>query len=226
MSARALFVTASGTEVGKTLVTAALAHQLRARGESVRVLKPVASGFDPAAPEASDTGLLLAAAGVAPTAEAIAVATPWRFAAPISPDMAAAREGRAIPFDALVAHCRTACAADAAVLIEGIGGVMVPLDATRTVRDLIAALGIPAVLVAGSYLGALSHALSAAEALAARGIPIAGMVVSESETSPVPVAESAACLARFLAPVPVLTVPRLDGPRPWERAPDLTGLVP
>ena len=78
--------------------------------------------------------------------------SPWRFAAPLSPDMAASRERRSIPFDALVAHCRAASERRGVTLIEGIGGVMTPLDAEHTVLDWIAALGAPALLVVGSYL--------------------------------------------------------------------------
>jgi dethiobiotin synthetase len=220
-----LFITAAGTDVGKTLITCALAHQLKARGDPVRVLKPVASGFDDDAPQDSDTCHLLSAAGVEPTAAAIEAATPWRFHAPISPDMAAAREGRAIDFAALTDHCRAALTGEGVTLIEGIGGTMVPLTAGETVRDLIKALDIPAVIVTGSYLGALSHALTAVGSLATQDIKIAGIVVSESETTPVPLAETAAALARFTQ-IPVLTVPRLTpGARAWEQVPDLTGLM-
>ena len=102
--------------------------------------------------------------------------------------MAAARAGRAIPYDAVLAHCRDAVASNDVTVIEGIGGTMVPLDARHTVRDLIAALDIPAVVVSGSYLGALSHTLTAVQSLAALDIRVAGVVVSESETSPVPIA--------------------------------------
>jgi dethiobiotin synthetase len=194
------------------------------RGDPVRILKPVASGFDDAAPEDSDTCHLLRAAGVEPTAAAINAATPWRFRAPLSPDMAAMREGRSIDFAALTNHCRDTLSGDGVTLIEGIGGTMVPLTAHETVRDLIKALDIPAVLVTGSYLGALSHALTAAGSLTALGIQIAAIVVSESETAPVPLADTAQALARFTQ-TPVLTVPRLTpAPRLWEQVPDLTAL--
>lgn len=225
MTRQALFVTASGTEVGKTLVTAALAHQLRTKGATVRVLKPVASGFGDPDPLASDTAILLEAAGLPFNSENIDACTPWRFPDPISPDMAAARAGTEIPFDGLTDHCRTAMAEDGTTLIEGIGGTMVPLDSAHTVRDLIRALSVPAVVVSGSYLGALSHALTAVQSLTAVGVTVAGVVVSESAESPVPVAESVSCLGRFLPDIPVLTVPRLGGARPWEEAPDLTPLL-
>ena len=204
----AVFVTSSGTSIGKTLVTLRLIEELRAAGRSAQALKPVASGFDAAHPEGSDTALLLRAQGLDLGAKSLDAVSPWRFAAPLSPDMAASRERRSIPFDVLVAYCRAASERRGVTLIEGIGGVMTPLDAVHTVLDWIAALGTPALLVVGSYLGTLSHSLTAASALRARGVTIAGVVVSESEDQPVPAAETAATLARFLAPVPVCVLPR------------------
>ena len=218
-----LFVTASGTGVGKTLITAALAWQLRARGDAVEALKPVISGFDDHAIDASDTGVILRALARAPTPAAIEQVSPWRFAAPLSPDMAARREGRRIDFDALIAWCRQRTRSGAHLLIEGVGGVLVPLDGQHTVRDWIEAVGAPAVIVGGSYLGTISHTLSACEALTARGIAIAAIVLSESPDSPVPIEETAECIARFAHDVRVLVMPRLTGEEPWRTASDLLG---
>src|SRR5688572_6101161 len=203
-----LFVTSSGTGIGKTFVTLKLIAELKAAGRRVRALKPVASGFDAAHPADGDAGELLRALELEPTAANLDAMSPWRFAAPLSPDMAAARERRAVPFDALVAHCRAAGRSGDVTLIEGVGGVMVPLDDERTVLDWIAALEVPALLVVGSYLGTLSHSLTAAAALRSRGVTIAGVVVSESEEHPVPAAETAATLSRFTAPIPVRVLPR------------------
>jgi dethiobiotin synthetase len=202
-----LFVTATGTDVGKTFVVTRLVADLRAARRSVLALKPVASGFDAADAVASDAGVLLGALGLAPTAANLDAVSPWRFAAPLSPDMAAARERRAIPFAELVEFCRAPRAADV-TLIEGIGGVMVPLDAEHTVLDWIAAVGAPAVLVAGSYLGTLSHTLTAVAALRARGCTLAAVIVSESEEQPAPLEETAATLRRFVQPVEVCALAR------------------
>ena len=213
-----LFVTASGTDVGKTFVTLRLIDELTAAGYRVRALKPVASGFDEATPGASDTVALLRAQGLEPSAANLDAVSPWRFAAPLSPDMAAARERRAVPFAALVDFCRAPCTADV-TLIEGIGGVMVPLDATHTVLDWVSALGAPTLLVVGSYLGTLSHCLTAAAALQTRGARVAGVIVNESAEQPAPAAETATVLARFLRPTPVQVLPR-------HAARDATPLLP
>ncbi len=192
-----------------------MASDLARAGKRVRVLKPVISGFSEDDMEDSDSAVLLRALGRQPTPAAVAAMSPWRFAAPLSPDMAAAREEKTIDFDVLVRFCRDAIDGDDEItLIEGIGGVMVPLTETHTVLDWIAALDIPALVVVGSYLGTLSHTLTAAQALRARNVSVAGVVISESEDNPVALAETAATLARFLPGLPIRTLPRM----PWADA--------
>lgn len=202
----AYFVTATGTGIGKTFVTAGLVRHWRAAKREALALKPVISGFDPAAARESDSGLLLEAMGMAVTAETMARISPWRFAAPLSPDMAAAREGRNIDYDALLDYCREEIAAcRGSSLIEGVGGVMVPLDARHTVLDWIAALELPAILVAGTYLGTMSHALTAFHALAHAGVKVAALVLNDGcGHGAVPVGETKASLARFLPDVPIV----------------------
>lgn len=177
-----LFVTATGTDIGKTFVCAALIRHLRAASRPVRALKPVISGFDAADPSASDTAVLLDALGLPVCAARIAEVSPWRYAAPLAPNMAARAEHRTVDFDDVVAFCRRhiADAVSETVLIEGVGGVMVPLDDTHTVLDWIAALRVPALLVTGSYLGAISHALTCAEVMRARGVLPAAILVNET----------------------------------------------
>jgi len=206
----AVFVTASGTDIGKTFIAEAMLREWRAQGHQVAVLKPVISGFDPAHAAETDTGRLLIAAGAEITDDSIALVSPWRYAAPLSPDMAAAREGRTVPFDDVVAYCLAAIneahETGMYLLIEGIGGVMVPLDDTRTVADLVGELGIPAIVVGGSYLGSLSHTLTACEALQARRVPIDTIVISETPDSEVPLAETRDTVARFVGKIPVEAV--------------------
>lgn len=204
-----LFVTSTGTGIGKTFVTTGLIRHLRAQGRAVEAFKPVISGFDPAQTEDSDTGLLLAALGRPVNEAEIGRVSPWRFAAPLSPDMAAAREDRALDFDALVRFSRDALAAPAdAVLIEGVGGIMAPLERTHTVLDWMGALDVPLLLVAGSYLGAISHTLSAAAVLRAQGRAPAMIVVSESEGASVDLEETAGTISRFVRNVGIVALPR------------------
>ncbi|HEY3814586.1 MAG TPA: dethiobiotin synthase [Caulobacteraceae bacterium] len=181
----AVFITGTGTDVGKTYVAAALVRALVSRGVAVDVLKPVASGFDPAAPQGSDPWMLIEALGRTPTMAEIERVAPFRFRAPLSPPLAAQMEGRALIADAVIDLCRTRMRETSGVLIiEGAGGVMSPVDDHATFLDVIAALRVPALLVAGSYLGTISHTLSALEVLRARGVEVLEVAVSESEDSP------------------------------------------
>ncbi|MGD0145036.1 MAG: dethiobiotin synthase [Rhizomicrobium sp.] len=205
----AFFVTATGTDIGKTFVTAGLVRHLRKANAQVSALKPVASGFDIATAAVSDAGVLLEALDVPITPESIERISPWRFAAPLSPDMAAAREGQAIDFESLVALCRDAIAAEPGTLfIEGVGGAMAPLDQTHTVLDWMAALRVPLVVVAGSYLGTISHVLTALDVLARRELNVAALVIDDSADGAVPLEETMATLRRFV-PAPVVLIPRV-----------------
>ncbi|MDP1733468.1 MAG: dethiobiotin synthase [Sulfuritalea sp.] len=203
------FITGTGTDIGKTWLACALLRHWRAEGRGVAAFKPVLSGFDPAHPAISDAGALLAALGrEASPAELDAIA-PWRFVAPLSPDMAAEREGRRIDFEQLVGFTRRAVAApDQAVLVEGVGGVMVPLDDTHTVRDWIAASGLPCVLVAGSYLGSLSHTLTALEALQKLGAGVTAIAVNETPGSAVALDATLESLSPHVAGISLVAIAR------------------
>jgi dethiobiotin synthetase len=208
----AYFVTSTGTDIGKTFVTAGLIRAFRAAGRKVSALKPIVSGFDIATSALSDPGVLLGALDEPITVEALARLSPWQFAAPLSPDMAAAREGKAVPFDAMIKLCRDAIAVETGTLfIEGVGGVMVPLDDKRTVVDWMVALRLPLVLVAGGYLGTISHTLTALDVLARAKLEVAALVINDSGDGAVPLDETVATLGRFTR-VPITTLPRVKAP--------------
>jgi dethiobiotin synthetase len=206
----AIFVSATGTDVGKTFVTTGLIRHFRKDNRAVDAIKPVVSGFDPAALPASDPGALLAALGRPLTIEEAERISPWRFAAPLSPDMAARREGRAIDFGAVTEFCRRAMAARRGHLfIEGIGGIMVPLDESRTVLDLITQLRLPLLLVAGTYVGTVSHTLTALQVLTRRNLDVAAVIVSESQASAASLDDTVAMIARYSDSIDVIGIPRL-----------------
>lgn len=209
---KTLFVAGAGTDVGKTYVTAALTRALIAAGKTVAVFKPVASGYDPAAPEESDAGRLLEALGREITPETIHDVCPLRFAEPLSPPAAARREGVTLMLEDLVASCRARIAAAPAdvLLIEGVGGLMSPLTDTATGLDLMLALEAPTILVGGTYLGGISHLLTAAEVLTARGLTTAAVVASESPPPAPDFAETVEDMRRFLEPAPLFAAARGD----------------
>lgn len=203
------FITGTGTDIGKTWLACALLRHWRAEGREVVAFKPVLSGFDPLQPQASDAGALLAALGREATRAELDVIAPWRFAAPLAPDMAAGLEGRRVDFAELVGFTRRCVSADFQhTLVEGVGGVMAPIDETHTVRDWIAAAGLPCVLVSGSYLGSLSHALTALEALARVGAGVTAIAVNETPDSTVRLESTLESLARHVSGIPVLSIAR------------------
>lgn len=206
----AIFVTATGTEIGKTFVTAGLIRHYRKAGGAVGAIKPVMTGFSAEVAESSDAAVLLAALGRPVTLPEIERIAPWRFKAPLSPDMAARLEGRTTGFDEVVEFSQSAITSRRGVLlIEGIGGVMVPLDDRRTVLDWMSVLRIPIVLVAGTYVGTLSHTLTALEVVARRNIDIAAVVVNESEQSAASLADTVATLQQFAGSIDIVALPRL-----------------
>ncbi len=205
----AVFITGTGTGVGKTFVAAGLIRYFRGLGRPVAALKPLVSGFDSAAPSGSDPAVLLEALGREVTTDELNRVSPWRFRAPLSPDMAARAENRAIDFQAVADFCRAAITrSDGALLIEGIGGIMVPLDEHHTVLDLMIALNLPLILVAGSYLGTLSHVLSAQDVILRHALDLRAIAVSTTEGATVPLDATLATLANF-ARAPLLGLRRL-----------------
>ncbi len=206
---KAQFITGTGTDIGKTWLACALLRHWRGEGRRVAAIKPVLSGFDAQHAGASDAGQLLAALGCEVSTAELDAISPWRFIAPLAPDMAAAKEGRDIDFVELVAFTRRCVSADfQCTLVEGVGGVMAPLDSRHTVRDWIAASGLPSLLVTGSYLGSLSHALTALEALRKVGAGVTAIIVNETPGSAVGLDATRQALSHHVADIPLLAIPR------------------
>ncbi len=203
---KSVFVAGTGTDLGKTHIACALLRAARARGLSVDAFKPVVSGFDPAEPETSDPARLAAAMG---RPDAWPEISPRRYRAPLAPNLAARLEGETLAIADLVADCRVWLETrdvDLA-LVEGAGGVMSPMTDDATNLDLMIALGLPVVLVAGSYLGTASHLLTALEVLRARGLTVAAIVVSESLDAP-DLGQTVDMLRAFERQTPIVVAPR------------------
>jgi len=201
-----LFVTSSGTDIGKTTVCCRLLEAVPSK-MAVRCIKPVVTGFDPTAPDSTDTAQLLEAQGLEIDATSIEATSPWRFRAPLSADMAAKRQDSVISFDELVAFSQPPPGIELN-LIEGIGGVMAPIDDQHTVLDWIGTLDAKVLLVVGSYLGSLSHTLTAVGALSHRAQELFAIVISQSTTEPVPTIETAASLEHYCGGIPITIMPR------------------
>lgn len=199
-----LFISATGTEVGKTIITAALLACLAEHGRAVVALKPAESGCSPLA---LDAEWLATLSGRPDLAYARGFS---RLHAPLSPAAAAARAGTAPPSSRSLADaCRAFFAAKQTVLIEGAGGILVPLNDTETMADLATALGFPVVLVARDELGTLSHTLTAYEASVHRGLRVAGVVLNRARAEVAADPSSNLRMLRQRLPVPVLAFPEL-----------------
>lgn len=177
MTASSLFVAGTDTEIGKTLVSSALLHGFARAGLRAAAMKPIASGavVRDGVLHNEDADQLDAAANVALPND---VRTPFMMREPIAPHIAAAREGITLDIARIVDAHRIAMTKADIVVVEGVGGFRVPLTDTLDTADLAVALNLPVVLVVGMRLGCISHALLTAEAIAARGLKLAGWVAN------------------------------------------------
>jgi dethiobiotin synthetase len=170
-----VFVTGTDTGVGKTRVAVALLHALTAGGVRAVGMKPVAAGFEPGGKINGDVLALAAAGNVdAPLADR----NPYAFAEPVAPHLAAEDAGLPIVLSGIsAAAARLAALADA-LIVEGAGGALVPLDERHDMLDVAARLDLPVLLVVGMRLGCLNHALLSAVAIRRRGLAFAGWIAN------------------------------------------------
>jgi dethiobiotin synthetase len=181
LDARGLFVTGTDTEVGKTVVASAIAATLAARGERVAVFKPVVTGIDEPTGAPPDHQLLKASAHSAQEHDAV---SPYRFGPPVSPHLAAGWAGVRISPSRLRACAALAAAAADVLVVEGVGGLLVPITRDYLVRDFARDLGLPLVVVARATLGTINHTLLTLESARAAGLDIAGVVFNQWPEEP------------------------------------------
>lgn len=204
-----IFVTGTDTGVGKTVVSAALALFLRRRGLEVGVCKPVETGVADPSALGPDATLLKWAAASSDPPEAIC---PCRLRAPLAPSMAASREGVRIAPSDLSDAVHTVSQGKDFVIVEGAGGLMVPINGGFLIADLAKNLGLPLLIVCRPGLGTINHTLLTV--LAARGmeIPLAGFIVNGMPDHPGEAEEAAPHALASLASADLLGVlPRVEG---------------
>lgn len=176
----AVFVTAIGTDCGKTHVSAALLRELTAQKRAPLALKPLMSGYSPAELEKSDAGRLLSACGRPVNLETVAEVCWKSFPEWAAPNVAARRAGIVLDYPALLDFTQARLSGhDGPAIVEGAGGVMSPLTDTHTNLDLMSDLELPVLLMASNYLGAVSHTLTALEVLRQRGLTVAAVAVTQ-----------------------------------------------
>jgi dethiobiotin synthetase len=206
-----IFVTGTDTGVGKTLVSSALVRRLMQMGCAVGVMKPVETGVQSDLFDQTDAGRLMAAAGVG---ERLDLVCPYRFHAPLAPLAAANAEGRDIDMQDILRSYARLAGQHAFMVVEGAGGLLVPVGENWSMRDLIAKLGLPVVLVGRAGLGGINHVLLTLECLRREGIVVLALMLNETAAPRTPVEReqiaSTVTLLHERAAVPVL------GPLPYQ----------
>ncbi len=172
---RGVFVTGTDTEVGKTVAACAIAATLVANGERVAAFKPAVTGLTETAAAIPDHDLLRRSAGSDQPAEAV---SPYRFGPAVSPHLAAELAGIEIAPGHLVAGAEAAAAHVDALVVEGVGGLLVPLAPDYLVRDFAVELGLPVVIAARPALGTINHTLLTIESARSVGLDVAAVVLT------------------------------------------------
>ena len=214
------FIAGTDTEIGKTLVSCALLSALAQQGMRAAGMKPVAAGAEwrDGAWHNEDVDLLAANSNfIVPPA----LANPYLLRQPIAPHIAAGLEGREIDMAHIIACYQQIAALADAVVVEGVGGFRVPLNAHADTADLAQQLALPVILVVGLRLGCISQTLLTAEAIAARGLQLAGWVANASAAE-MPFADDncATLAARLNAPL-LGRIPHLAQPQAASALPHL-----
>ena len=183
-----LFITATDTEVGKTVIAGAIANHFLRQNRKVAVLKPIATGCVPRREGlvSEDAEFL---ASCADARFPLDIICPVRYREPLAPQVAADRAKQPVDYEAITRSLTLMICDSDIIIIEGIGGLMVPLDPKHTTLDLAKWLGLPTVIVARPTLGTISHTLLTVEALRRAGIPIAGIVINRYPADSASIAE-------------------------------------
>jgi dethiobiotin synthetase len=210
-----VFVTGTGTEVGKSVVAAVIARTLLAQGRSVGVFKPAVSGLDESGE--ADHELLRRASG---SEQAPAEIAPYRYGPPVSPHLAAELAGEEIDPARLRRAAEVAGDGVDALVCEGVGGLMVPLTTDYLVRNFAADLGLPLVVAAGPGLGTINHTLLTVEAAWGAELDVTAVVLTPWPEDPSPMEVSNRDTIAELSGLDVWTLPEIDLAEP-EGWPDL-----
>lgn len=212
MRSPGIFVTGTGTEVGKTVVAAAIARTAVAGGRSVSVFKPALSGLDElGAREEADHELLRRASG---SSQSDAEIAPYRYGPAVSPHLAARMAGEPIAPERLLAAADEAARAAEVLVCEGVGGFLVPLAPGYLVRDLARELELPVAIAASPGLGTINHTLLTIEAVRAVGLDLVAVVLTPWPRRPGELEESNRETIARLGGVRVEALPEIDLGRP------------
>ena len=222
---KGIFITGTDTGVGKTVVASTLARLLHERGTDVGVMKPVTSGCaeENGRMVSEDAGLLAWGAGISQVDHDMA---PYLLRLPVAPYEAANREGKRIDFRRIASSMSCLSARHDFMIVEGAGGLMVPLAEGLLVADLIRYLSLPVLVVARAGLGTINHTLITCFTAVNLGIKVCGVVINDYPESPGIAEESAPRMISSFAGVPLLGVfPHQGGKDPREVVARLSALL-
>jgi len=209
--ARGVFITGTDTGVGKTIVTAAVVTALTAKGINTGVMKPIVTGVGECTAGLPDPDWLTTITGLCDPPDLIA---PYRFRTAAAPLIAAARDGQAIEPARIIGAFQALSARHDCVVVEGIGGVIVPITPDFFIADLARQMGLPVLIVARAGLGSINHTLLTLECLRSRGAPILGLIFNHTARPPSVPDESDT----------IQTILRLSGLRSFGELPYCAGL--
>lgn len=220
---KGIFVTGTDTGVGKSIVAAALAYALRSKGHDVGVMKPVHTGCKSTGPKrgGEDTQLLIRAAGVQ---DPINIVTPYCLKHPLAPWPAGQMEGIRIKLSVLRKAYDALYRRHTLLIVEGIGGLAVPLTARLSVADLVLEFGLPLLVVTRPGLGTLNHTRLTLEYAKTRRIPVQGVIINQTHKQPSGLAERTnPQILTALCKVPILgNIPFVNGLKPYGSGLDRT----
>ena len=201
------FITGSGTDVGKTYITRELINRASSLKIKIDAIKPIISGFNMKQFDFSDTGILLKALKKEKNITNIENTSPWRFKHSLSPDMASRIDKKDINFTKVVHFCKhrisDAQKLNKILLIEGVGGIMVPINNNYTILDLIKKLDISVIFVTRNYLGSLSHTLTALKVLKTNNIKINSIIINQENKNSISIDETKISLAKHTKNIPI-----------------------
>lgn len=171
------------TDIGKTYFTTKICQKLISQNQKILAIKPVISGFDINNIAASDSGKILQSLNLKINQENLDKISPWRFKTPISPNLAAKKEGKEVFFDKIVNFCQENIAKaqnnNEFLFIEAAGGVMSPVSDDKNFLDLANILQIPILLISANYLGSISHSLCALKALQSSNLEVEKTLIND-----------------------------------------------
>ncbi|HEX3324136.1 MAG TPA: dethiobiotin synthase [Solirubrobacterales bacterium] len=222
-----VFVTGTGTEVGKTVVASVIAHTLAAEGKRVAVFKPAVTGLEEPPADGPKSGATVDISAHRPDHEVLRIAagsrqsdeeiSPYRYGPPASPHLAAAQAGEEIDPQRLLDAARVATASADVLVCEGVGGLLVPLSPSYLVRDFAVDLGLPMVVAASPGLGTINHTLLTIEAARAADLTVKAAVLTPWPQGPSAIEQSNREAIEALGEVRAATLKRLelDAPETW-----------